>query len=142
MTRLYRRGNRVTSSRTKSRTNRVSVHPSNQHCTILISATPFYSSRPCCTRSRGENKLIHLFFPLILSSGASILYADHHRHVFVRDTLKSNLVPPRRQEERRRMRIHGPRSLPRPRRRAPVSSLLALKVRATFGWRHISKHRR
>ena len=48
-----------------------------------------------------------------------------------RDTLKSNLVSPRRQQESQRMRIHGPSSLSRPRRRASVSSLLALNLRGS-----------
>ena len=51
-------------------------------------------------------------------------------------------VPPRRQQERQRIRIHGPRSLPRPRPRASVSSFLALKVRPASGQHRISNPRR
>ena len=80
-------------------------------------------------------------FPLQCEHTTQV-YTDDHRHVFVRDALKYNLVPPRRQQERKRMRIHGPLSLSRPRRRASVSSLLALKIRPPSWQRHISNPRR
>ena len=69
------------------------------------------------------------------------LYRDHHRHVFVREFLEFNLVPPRREQERQRMRIHTPRSLPRPRRRASVSPLV-LTVQPPSGQRYTSYPRR
>ena len=98
--------------------------------TLIYRRSPVYSHSADSAVHAGES-------PQAQATVLLRLYRDYHRHAFARDSLTSNLVPSRRQHERQRIRIHAPRSLPRPRRRASVSSLFALKVRPASGQRYI-----
>ena len=121
--------------------------------TILISATTFYSSSHMSTVHMSHVGALEVRSPLTRSRGLfnfspySVPRYEHttqavHRLPLTCLCLGLSQVPPRRQQERQRIRIHGPRSLPRPRPRASVSSFLALKVRPASGQHRISNPRR